>query len=75
MKTNNDNNEPTLYASVRCRAFDGALTAHDVSVTARGTLRVWDPIAKAYTVHHGLSPAQERRALRIARDTWTHAAV
>ena len=55
--------------SVRCAPWrNGRVASHRVSVDmVDGTVRVWDPIASHYTVHHALSARSCARIMRLAR--------
>jgi hypothetical protein len=38
----------------------------DCLVEPDGTVRVWDAVGDIYSIHHALTPAQEREAQRLA---------
>lgn len=53
--------------TMRCRAFsDGRVGPQRLRVEPDGSVRVWDPVARHYTLCHSLSPAAQRRARQLA---------
>ncbi len=52
----------TTYRVIRCKAFGGeGVRLNRVSISADGTVRVWDSVAQYYTTCHSLSQSALRR--------------
>ena len=52
----------TTYRVIRCKAFSGeGVRLNRVSISADGTVRVYDSVAGHYTTMHSLSQSALRR--------------
>ena len=53
--------------TARAKAFSNeGIKSHKFTVSADGTVRVWDAVAGHYTTCHSLSPSAERRIRKLA---------
>ena len=58
--------------TARARCFRGAnggagiLGSYQFTIEADGTVRVYDSIAKHFTLHHGMTPREEGRIRNLA---------
>lgn len=52
---------------MRCRAFTGdKIQLNRFQVDPDDTIRVWDSVAGHFTLHHSLSPGQQRKVIGLA---------
>jgi hypothetical protein len=73
METNTATTTQEINVKTRARCFRGAnggagiLGTYKFAIEGDGTVRVYDDVAKHYTLHHGMTPREESRVRNLAR--------
>lgn len=56
--------------TMRVKAFgEETPRKHAIMIDDDGTIRVWDSVARHYTLRHGLAPDEEQRIRTVLNDT------